>query len=307
MADTSDAQIGFALDATPTAVLVTPAWQLINFVSHDFAPANDVVSSKVIRPDASNKDTRRIGGGFTGTLAMELARDTELETLMSYALRGAWVTNVLKAGVAKNSIAFEEKIFEGATPFYQRYRGTFLGGFALEVTTDGIADIRFPVQGRIMEDDTAIVVGATYPAAGTAPVLLGVEFTALTLSGWTGPMDVEQLSIDMTNNLRADRKLGSKDPRAIPYGKRMAIIDLTAYFRDNEAFQKFKADGTTAASFGFVQSGGTAGFTFQFDRARVTAYGKPVPGENQTIKVTLQLTATYDTTNSTDFRITRIT
>lgn len=308
MADTSDVQLAFATDTDPTAALAGAIpWKKINFVSHDFAPQADNVRSKVIRPDAATQDARRFSGGFAGTLAMELARDTELEELMAAALRGAWATNVLKAGVAKTQLVFEEKVVEGASPFYNRYRGARLGGFALEVTTDGVADIRFPVTGRSIDDATTIVATSTYTNAGTAPVLIGVDFTGLTLGGFTNQLDIDSITIDMTNNLRADRKLGSRDPRAVNYGKRDVTIDFNAFFRDNEALQKFKADPTASAAFGFTAEGGTSGFDFAFDRCRIVNYGKPIPGENQTIMVAISMVATYDSTNGTDFRITRRT
>jgi len=300
--------MSFVTDATPGAALGSAlVWQRINFVSHDFAPQSDTIRSKVLRPDAATQEARRISGGYSGTLAMELARDAELETLMAAALRGAWVTNVLKAGVVKTSLCFEETVKEGASTFYQRYRGAVIGGFALEVQPDGICDIRFPVSGLTLEAATTITTGATYTASGTAPVLMGVDFTSLSLSGFTTTLDVESISIDMTQNTRADRRLGSRDPREIPYGKREATINLVAYFRDNDAFTRFQADPTTAATFGFTAPGGTAGFDFAFMRCRVTGYGKPIPGENNSVKVNLTLTATYDTTDLTDMKITRRT
>lgn len=312
MADTSDVQMAFVVDTNPAAALpvaVAPAntvWQKMNFVSHDINPQSDTVRSRIIRPDAANQEARRFSGGFSGTIAMELARDTELENLMSYALRGTWATNVLKAGAAKTELAFEEKVLEGATSYYSRYRGAVLGGFALEVSTDGMADVRFPVTGRTIEDATAVLANSTYTAAGTAPVLAGVDFTSMTMTGWTTPvLEVDSVTIDLTNNLRSDRKLGSKDPRAVPWGKRDVTIEFSAYFKDNEALQKFKADPVVACTFGFTTSGGTSGFDFQFDRARITSYGKPIAGENQTIMVSMSMVATYDATNATDFRITR--
>lgn len=308
MADTSDVVLSYVADANPTAALGSAlVWQKLNFVSHDFAPQADNITSKVIRPDASVQDARRISGGFAGTLAMELARDVELEDLMAKALRGSWVSNVLKAGVLSSMVVFEEKVMEGASPFYQRYRGAVVSGFALEVSPDGLCDVRFPITGMSMEDAIVITTGATYTNAGTGAILAGVDFTSLGLSGFTTTLDVEQISIDMTSNVRADRKLGSKDPRGIPYGKREVMISLTAYFKDNEAFQKFKADGTTACTFGFTVPAGTAGFDFAFARSRIVNYGKPIPGENNTIKVNLELKATYDTTDATDFKITRRT
>ena len=311
MADTSDVQMAYVIDTDASAALPiaaapgNTAWKRINFVSHDLVPQSDTVRSRVIRPDAANQDARRFSGGWAGTLACELARDPELEDLMAYALRGAWASDVLKAGAAKTEVAFEERVVEGATPFYNRYRGGVIGGFALEVGTDGMADIRFPVSGRTIEDGTAALANSAYTAAGAAPVLAGVDFTALTLSGWTNQMDVDSITIDLTNNTRSDRKLGSADPRAVNYGKRDVTIDFRAFFEDNEALQKFKANATTAAAFGFTAPGGTAGFDFAFDRCRITSYGKPIPGENQTIMVSMSMVATYDATNGTDFRITR--
>src|SRR4051812_4801418 len=162
MADTSDVQLAYAVDPTPDVALSGAIpWKVLNLVSHDFAPQSDSVVSKVIRPDAAVQDSRRFSGGFAGTLAMELARDPELEDLMAFALRGVWATNVLKAGVGKNVVVFEEKVLEGASPFYNRYRGGVVGGFALEAGTDGMVDIRFPISGRRVDDATTAVATST--------------------------------------------------------------------------------------------------------------------------------------------------
>ncbi len=305
--DTSESQLAYALDPTPGAPLGSGiAWQKLNFVSHDINPSAESTRSKVLRPDASTQDARRTSFSIGGTLAMELARDPELEALMAIALRGTWVSNVLKAGVAKSLVAFEDKLTTDAgAAAYTRHRGCGLGGFALEVSQDGLADIRFPIMGWDTETAAAITTTATYVNAGTAPVAAGVDFTGLTLSGLTNQLDLESISIDMTNNMRTDRKLGSQKPRGTAWGQREVNIEMTAWWEDNEAYEKFKADGVTAASFGFTPPGGTAGFDFAFDRCRFSSFGRPIPGQNQTIQATLGLIATYDSTNGTDFRITR--
>lgn len=306
MADTSDVQLAFATDATPNVALGSGiSWQLLNFVSEDFDPDTSTTQSKTIRPDASLKDVRVTQIAAGGTLAMELSRDPELDVLLAAALRGAWVSNVLKAGVAKTKLVFEEKVMEGASPFYSRYRGIVLGGFSLNAGSDGLVDITFPVVGTTIEDGTAITTSATYVQPGTTAVLAGVDFTGLTDSGLTTQLDVNTVAFDMTNNVRSDPKMGSKSPRDTPYGKRVTTITASLYFSSNEAFQKFKAEGVRAVSFGFAAPGGTAGLTFSWPRCRATSYGKPIPGENQTIMVQVEFTATYDGTAATDFSITR--
>lgn len=306
MSDTSDVQLAYAVDSNPAAALGAGiAWDKINFVSHDFQPAAEGSESKVLRPDASVQDYRRTSDAFGGTLAMELARDAELEDLLAFALRGTWVSDVLKSGVAKNKVVFEEKIpLDAGGHNYFRYRGSVMGGFQLETSPDGQVDIRFPVQGITIESDNAITTTATYNDAGTAPVLYGIDFTAFTLTGFT-TLDVETISIDMTNNPRTDRKLGSKAARDVALGKRTAEVEVVAYFKDKDAFDQFKADPTSAVEFHFIAPGGTSGFEFKFGRAKVMSYGTPIPGENQTLKTTLRFMATYNSTDGTDFLITR--
>lgn len=305
--DTSEAQLSYVLDPTPNAAFAAAlAWQKLNFVSHDINPAAESTRSKVLRPDASTQDARRTSFSIGGTLAMELARDAELEALMAIALRGSWVTNVLKSGVAKSFVAFEDKMTTDAgAAAYTRHRGCLLNGFALEVSEDGMADIRFPVIGLDTETSAAITTTATYVNAGTAPVCAGVDFTGLTLGGWTNQMDLESISIDMTNNGRTDRKLGQQKPRGAAWGQREVNIEFTAWWRDNEAYDKFKADGVQTATFGFTPPGGTAGFDFLFGRTRLSSFGRAIPGANQTVQATVGLIATYDSTTGTDFQITR--
>jgi hypothetical protein len=306
MSDTSDVTLAFAVDANPnTALPASIAWQLLNFVSEDLDPDVDTSTSKALRPDASTKDVRVTRIGASGSLAVELSRDPELDTLLATALRGAWVSNVLKAGVLKTKLVVEEKVLEGTSPFYNRFRGCVLGGFSLNAGTDGMVDITFPIQGMTIEDAIVISTTATYVNAGTTPVLAGVDFTGLTDSGLTTQLDVASVSFDMTNNVRSDPKMGSKTPRDTPFGRRQTTISASLYFASNEALQKFKAEGVRSVSFGFLTPGATAGITFTWPRCRATNYGKPIPGENQTIMVAVEFIATYDGTAATDFSITR--
>jgi len=307
MADTSDVQLAYAIDANPTAALGSGiAWQLLNFVSEDIDPDIETAQSKVIRPDASLKEVRRMAERSTGTLAMELSRDAEFDALLAISLRGSWVSNQLKAGVAKSLIVVEERTMEGTSAFYNRFRGCLLNGFTLNATTDGMVDVTFPVLGLQTEDATAITTTATYVQPGTTPVLAGVDFTGLTDSGLTAQLDVGSVSFDMTNNGRQDAKLGSKTPRSVSWGKRVTTITAELFFASNEALQRFKADPVRAVSFGFKTPDATSQINFNWGRCRATNYGKPIPGENQTIMVQIEFTATYDPTSATDFNITRV-
>lgn len=304
MADTSDTTLAYAIDASDAALPAALSWQLLNFVSFDGAPQINTTQSKVIRPDASLKDVRRTGSSSAGTLAMELAADPEVYALLAMALRGAWVSNTLKAGVARTKIAIEEKSIGDSGAAYSRYRRSMLNGFTL-AAADGLVDITFPLTGTTIEDDVVITNGGTYVQPGNAPVLAGVDFTGLTDSGLTVQLDVASINIDMTNNGRSDNKLGSQFARSTSWGKRTITITASLFFASNEAFQRFKSEAVRSVSFGFKDPGSTASIGFNFGRCRPTSYGKPIPGENQTIMVATEFTATYDPTSQTDFSITR--
>lgn len=306
MADTSDVTLAFATDATPGSALgAAIAWQSLNFVSEDFDPDASTVQSKIIRPDAALKEVRRVSSASGGSLVTELSRDPEFDTLLGIALRGTWVSNTLKAGVAKTLLVFEEKVMEGASPFYSRYRGCMLNGFSLNATPDGMVDVTFPVMGQTIEDATAITTTATYVAAGTTSVLAGVDFIGWSDSGMTTQLDVNSVSFDMTNNGRTDSKLGSAAPRSVSWGKRVTTISASLFFASNEAFQRFKADPVRSVTFGFKDPDSTKAIQFTWARCRCTSYGKPIAGENQTIMVALEFTATYDATDLTDFKVVR--
>lgn len=306
MADTSDVQLAFANDALPNAALPNAlAWFPFNFVSHDLSPQSESVQSKAIRPDAALKEVRRTSSSSAGTIAVELSRDPELDVLLAYALRGAWVSNILKAGVARNLLVFEEKVLEDVAPSYTRYRGCLINGFSLSASTDGMVDVTFPIQGQAIEDAVVVTTGATYAQPGNEAVLAGVDFTGLTDSGLTTQLDVASVSFDMTNNGRSDQKLGQAAPRSVSWGKRVTTITASLFFTSHEAFQQFKADPVRAIAFGFKDPGSPKSIAFSWPRCRATSFGKPIPGENQTIMVAVEFTATYDGTSATDFRITR--
>lgn len=302
MADTSDGTLAFIAEVTPGVTPATPAFKYIRMTGETLSQNVDTLVSNEIRPDAMVADVRRSTVQVGGEINFELSKDTNFEDLMSAAMRGTFAANVLKGGVVKNSFTFERKIVGASVTNYLRFLGCRIETFSLNIQPDQIVTGSMGVMGTSHETDTSIITGATYGAAGTNAVMAGADVTAIALSGVAG-VDYLSATINLTNNLRVQRKLGTTAARGVGYGRRQISGEIKAYFEDTNAYNTFINDSTPALS--CTISDGTNSYAINVPKIRITSGEVPNEGNDNDFIVTLGYTALYDSGISSDMQITR--
>lgn len=302
MADSSQNSLAVIVEATPGITPATPGFKLLRITNENLVANFDSLVSNELRPDATVSDVRRTGIAVSGDINFELHKASIFEDLLAASVRGTWATNVAKGGILTPAFTLERKIIGASATSYLRFVGSRMGGFSLNVVPDEIVTGALKVMGTAHTAAAAIITGATYAAASTSPVMAGVDVTSLTASGITG-VDYTALTIEVDNNMRIQRKLGTTAARGVGYGRRQITGTLGCFFEDLTAYNAFLTNATP--SIVATLSDGTDTFTITIPKVRITGGEVPTPGNDQDVMLTLNWQAIFDSGLSTDIQIAR--
>lgn len=304
MTDTSQASLAFVAASTFGTTPASPAFKSLRYTSDTISASPDTAVSNEIRADATVSEVRRTGMTGAGDINFELHRNGNLEDLIAAAVRGTWATNTLKGALDTPHFTFEKKIEAGATDYYMRFEGARVGGMSLSITPEEYVTGTIKMQSAGHSTGSAILGSATYPAvAGVNGVpMIGVDVSALALSGAAG-VDYLAMTLEVDNNLRIQRKIGSSSARGIGYGRRIITGTLQCYFENIAAYDLFRTDTNQAIT--STVSDGTNSFALTIPRIKFTGGDVPNPGNDNDFILTLNWQATYDTTLATDIQIVR--
>lgn len=303
MADTSEGTMAFIAEATYGVTPATPVFKALRFTSETLSQNVDTLVSNEVRPDAMVADVRRSTVQVGGEIQFELAAEPNFQDLMAAALRSTWTTNVAKGGVLKPSFTFERKVVGSAATTYMRFLGCRVESLSLNITPEQIVTGSLGVTGASHATATTIVTGATYTAAGTQSVMAGADITAIALSGVAG-VDYMSATLNISNNLRVQRKLGTTAARGVGYGRRQITGEINAYFEDVTAYNVFMND--TVPSLTFTVTNGTSNYQFNIPKIRITSGEVPNDGNDNDFMVKLGYQAIFDSGISSDIQITRV-
>ncbi len=108
----------------------------------------------------------------------------------------------------------------------------------------------------------------------------------------------------MTNNLRKQEVVGSRDARGIGAGRFDVTGDLIAYFESSELYDMFLAGTATDLSFDI---GGVASKKYNFNMPKIKFESAEVVagGNDQDVMAKMTFRALYDATEDSTLTITR--
>lgn len=303
-ADSSETTLSIVPEAGWGLTPATPAFLNARFTSESLAYNIETTDSDEIRPDAEISDLIQVGAGAAGDLNFELSYDPTLQLIMAAALRGTWTADVLKASIVKPSFTIEKKFETGASDQYHRFPGIRFGTFNLGIQAKQKITGTAGTMGKGAVSGTVPVTGATYAAAGTNPVMAAPDVATIEVGGIAVPLYFTDLSIALTNNLRAQGAIGSIDNVGIGYGRRETTVNMTAYFENGALYDQFVAGAPT--SLGYTVSDGANSYEILFPKLKYTQGTVVAGGNNQDIMVQAVARALVDPTEGTSLKITRV-
>jgi len=279
---------------------VTPATPVFGALRHKTTSINltkSTFQSEEIRGDRQIADFRHGTRSVSGNAVVELSFGS-FDNLLENALGGVWTANVLKAGILRSSFSIERR-FNDVNQFL-RYTGMQVDSLAMPMTTGSVINATFGFLGQNMSTDTAIIVGATYPAASvTAPMsaLGGTVSEGGVLIGV-----VTDFSWNLANGLASRFVIGSDTSLEPSIARSNVTGTMVAFFENALLYQKFISE--TVSSLQVSATDGTKSYDILFPKIKFTGGDIPTPGEGS-VSITMPFQALFDPTTGTNIQITR--
>lgn len=194
---------------------------------------------------------------------------------------GAQIVN----GVTKSHYSFERQMTD-LTNVRQAYRGVTCEGMRGSAVTGQPFTGSFSFVGRDETNETATIGNGTYTAAGTTPILSGVDNVLSVMYDATGSVlaDVPstEFSFDIRNNLRDRNTLGDGGPVSFGDGEVAATGTARGYFDSNAAYTKFLSWQNVGMAM-VVEDPTGAAYVFDFPRCKFTSATRNAPAKNSDI------------------------
>lgn len=303
-ANSSATQLGFISEATWGTTPATPAFNLLRYTGESFNIDTETAVSQEIRPDRNIPDLIRVGSGASGGFEFEMSYGT-LDDLLASLLFSSWTTDVVENGVTPSSFSFERKLETGATDAYHRFTGMYPSEMSLNIEAGAIVTGSMGFMGKGGSVATTAITGATYNPANTKQLMNAVsDFAGLTMTGITGTPQIMNLGLNLSNNLRGQKAIGSLDNVGIGYGRFEATGSIRAYFENNSLLSAYLAGTSFNLQFTLGNTTGEK-YTILLPKVKIEAANAPSPGNDQDVMTDLTFRGLYDSTEGSTIKITR--
>jgi hypothetical protein len=314
LATGSNTRIAYIQEVTPGVTPATPAWNVLGVTTFNLSLSKDTFTSQTIREDRQTAYLRHGNKKITGDLEAELLAvgasptgNLQFDPLFESALCSAFNTNVLKIANTPKSFTFEKTITDAeGNKTYFRYKGVQVTGFSFDVELNAPVKIKLNLIG--MSEDpvaTTIVTGATYVAVPSAPLpLIHINAENVFEEGGAANAIMTKFSLTLNNGSDVNYRLGSDTAISITPSRASLTGTATYYYSDATQYNKFVNE--TSSSLKVKLSDGDRALEFHLPKLTYSSGQQVIQNEN-TLLVTMNHTAVYDSVNASSLVITRIT
>jgi len=189
------------------------------------------------------------------------------------------------------------------------FTGMRVGGMGLTLTPGSIATGNFGLQGVQIEDPGSSFTSlASLTSAATNPVMNsidGVEDVIVNRASPVTGLDMTEVSMSLTNNLRNVNAIGSTGPVDIGYGTLGVTGTMNSIFRNMDIYDNVINFTSTDLAF-VVRDGQNGGYLIDIPNIKPSGNNNPqAGGQDQTVEMPFSFSAFrfLDSANSLDYTI----
>lgn len=244
-------------EVTENTTPATPAFQILRVTGESLEVERAFAFSSELDGKRGEKNyaiSRAMGsGGFDFEFS-----DNTFEPLLESALRNTWATDALVDGTTPKPFTLEATFETGTTDIFKRLTGAHVNTFNLSGRAGEVWTGSMGLMARGSDYASAAIAGATYTAPGTEPILVGADFSSLTMTGLTiGCM--ASVNLNLNNNITPEMCLGSLSPTGLAPGKLEVTGSLSIYLADDEVevLTAYKDGVSTSLQFTVGRSAGS--------------------------------------------------
>lgn len=296
-ANSSETRLAFVEESAWGTTPAGPSFQNLRFTGETLNVDHENVTSDEIRADRNVSDLILVGSGASGGLDFEMTYGT-LDNLLEGLLQEAWSNDVLKNGVTAKAFTLEKTYELGATDEFLRYTGMLPDTMSLNIEAGAIITGNMGFVGKGGTVASAAISGATYADGNSNGVMSATnDFASLSLQGLSPTPKIRTLSLNVANNLRAQRAVGNLDAVGVGSGRFVVTGSLEAYFESKALYQKYldAASGQLQFTLGSVTN---EKYTINLPKIKFTTGQVQTPGNDQDIMATMEFQALFDSSGS---------
>lgn len=290
--------IGFVKETTYGTTPASPVFKALRHNSTSLGLSKSAILSDELRADRQISDLRHGNKSVAGDIVSHLSY-ADFDDILEAALGGTWTANVLKAGTTRRSYTIERKF--GDISEFHRYTGCEVNSLAIEVAPDAIVNMTAGWIGKGLSIGTAILSGATYPAATTNSPF--DSFTGTISEGGTASGVVTSLSLNIANNLSTQFAIGSDETLQPSIGRSNVTGSVSVYFENKTLLEKFLNETESSIVFTLVDVAGNQ-YAVSLPRVKYNS-GQPDVGGEGSVTLSMDFQALLHSGTGTNIQITR--
>lgn len=256
--------------------------------------------SQEIRADRNVTDIIRTQSSVSGNVDFELSYatfDPFIEGVLSSTKTGTGTAidpYTIVNGVEKKYFTLERSFETGATDQYEQYGSCEVDTMSLNIAASEIITGSMGLIGLGATQSTTSIDADGYAPANTNRVFNSVNMVNSVLEGGTEyKSNVQSLSLDIANNKRESRAIGSEAPSCIGDGQFVVTGQITVYFKDNVLYDKFLNETVTSLVIELEDDAGNQ-MIITMPKVLYTNVAREIPGNNEDVLVVLDYQAIYD-------------
>lgn len=300
---TSGVRFASIAEVTEGVTPTTPAFAVTRFTSESLNQDSEYTRSKELDVNGNIQDDRLSASWSTNTVTFEFS-DGAHEEWLERALRSTWSTNTLVN--AKQLKPFTgETYYDSGSDLFKRGTGMFVNSLGMVIVPNDIVNCSMEMMGRNFEMASTAIAGATYVAAPTEPVMVGADFSTLSI-GSLGVDCATRITMNIAGGLRRQQCLGDVAANGFGFGDLEVSGEIEAYLDSDyltaiEVALAGTPDQSLSFTLGLVTGKKT---TFSIPRIRLKKPVIETPSGNNDIMVKWEYMGLKDGANKT-IQITR--
>ena len=213
--------------------------------------------------------------------------------------------SIIRDGVTKRSFSIQKE-FTDLTNVFHLFAGMRIGQGQFSFQPGAIVTGSMSYLGSTFTQTATTAATGTTTAASTTDVLNAVDnVKGIVEDDIASTLDMLQLSLSITNNLRAQQAVGSLAPVGIGYGRADVTGTLQAYLEDGSLVTKLNNGTKFSLSWRFEDSAGNA-LIMTLPRTELTSLNVVAGGINQDVVADGQYQATLDPVTACQVQFDRI-
>ena len=281
----------------------TPSLIQLPYTTQSLDLTKERVTGNDIQPDRMPRVDRHGNRSASGDIVVDL-RKGDYDPFFESAFMGTFSTNVLKIGTTPKSFTIEDAATD-ITQF-RLFTGMTVSSLAVSIRPNQMVTGTFSMVGKNMAISGSSVDAVKTASSNNQPFDAYSGSLKIVDAGGVLASSAIVTGFDFTinNALAPTFVVGADTTPQLEYGMATVEGTVTAYFEDAALINRFLNETQTALEVSVDDPTGSSDYTFLFPRVKIN--GASVPVDNPTSRViTLPFVALYDTTETTNIKLTR--